>query len=173
MLIWKLEGQHEGGQISAKTVERRGLDCPLVQSVVPMQELLGHEGSIHRLVWSEDGFHLASASDDRRSLPNPSSCFWHYFSRTFFFLFVEFICFDVAFYNSYAFIICSAAIEAMVLCGYEGSMFCVETPSFIHFVYCGQDIIVAILVHKLRWAKSIVVSFSRSWLCDRILVSMV
>ncbi len=48
-----------------------------------------------------------------------------------------------------AFIICSAAIEAMVLCGYEGSMFCVETPSYIHFVYCGQDIIVAILEHKL------------------------
>ncbi len=165
MLIWKLEGQSKGGQISAKTEEWWGLDCPLVQSVVPMQELLGHEGSIHRLVWSEDGFHLASASDDRR--------FWHYFSRTFFFLFVEFICFDVAFYDSYAFIICSAAIEAMVLCGYEGSMFCVEAPSYIHFVYCGQDIIVAILVHKLRWAKSIVVLFSRSWLCDRILVSMV
>jgi hypothetical protein len=95
------------------------------------------------------------------------------FPGLFFFMFVEFICFDVAFYDSYAFVICSAAIEAMVLCGYEGSMFCVETPSYIHFVYCGQDIIVAILIHKLRWAKSIVVLFSRSWLCDRILVSMV
>jgi WD40 repeat protein len=39
---------------------------PLTWTVEPLQELLGHEGSIHRISWSEDGLCVASASDDRR-----------------------------------------------------------------------------------------------------------
>ena len=41
---------------------------PFMWIVEPLQELLGHEGSIYRLSWSEDGLCVASASDDRRSV---------------------------------------------------------------------------------------------------------
>ena len=39
---------------------------PRTWTVEPLQELLGHEGSIYRISWSEDGLCVASASDDRR-----------------------------------------------------------------------------------------------------------
>lgn len=41
---------------------------PLTWTVEPLQELLGHEGSIYRISWSGDGLCVASASDDRRSV---------------------------------------------------------------------------------------------------------
>lgn len=35
-------------------------------SASPMRRLIGHEGSIFRIVWSLDGSKLVSVSDDRR-----------------------------------------------------------------------------------------------------------
>jgi hypothetical protein len=53
----------------------------LEEVVHPLQRLIGHEGSIHRLTWSTDGLSLVSVLDDRRfviawlNFPSCALCF--------------------------------------------------------------------------------------------------
>lgn len=72
VLIWDVRyWNDEGKQQKCLDQLRKCNDAgdnrvPLARTVEPLQELLGHEGSIHRISWSEDGLCVASASDDRR-----------------------------------------------------------------------------------------------------------
>lgn len=63
ILVWRLDMQ----SISKLHGGHHGLkECEYVKSEVPaMRRLTGHEGSIFRIAWSEDGERLASVSDDR------------------------------------------------------------------------------------------------------------
>lgn len=72
MLIWGVRGWNEEDEEqncldqSQKIHDAGNNSVPLKCTVKPLQELLGHEGSIYRISWSEDGLCVASASDDRR-----------------------------------------------------------------------------------------------------------
>lgn len=72
MLIWDVRCWNEEDKEQNCLDQSQKSNCvgdnsvPLKWTVEPLQELLGHEGSIHRISWSEDGLCVASASDDRR-----------------------------------------------------------------------------------------------------------
>lgn len=74
VLIWDVRccNEEDKGQDcldqSQKINHAENNSFPPKWTVEPLQALLGHEGSIYRITWSEDGLCLASASDDRRSV---------------------------------------------------------------------------------------------------------
>lgn len=65
--------EHEKGQNVSQdvVVDTSSEFVVLEKGLHPLQRLLGHEGSIHRLTWSSDGLTLVSVSDDRRFV-NPN-----------------------------------------------------------------------------------------------------
>jgi len=66
---WNEEDKEQNGFEQSQRINHVGNNSvPITWTVQPLQELLGHEGSIHRISWSEDGLCVASAFDDRRSV---------------------------------------------------------------------------------------------------------
>lgn len=72
VLIWDLrcwnnkERWQSDSPQSLELNKREEKSVPYTCTIKPLQELVGHEGSIYRISWSASGSHIASASDDRR-----------------------------------------------------------------------------------------------------------
>lgn len=72
VLIWDLRcwnNKERWQSDSPQSLElnvREENSVPYTCTIKPLQELVGHEGSIYRISWSASGSHIASASDDRR-----------------------------------------------------------------------------------------------------------
>lgn len=71
VLIWDLrcwnnEERRQSDSSQSLELSEREHSVPYTSIIKPLQELVGHEGSIYRISWSASGCHIASASDDRR-----------------------------------------------------------------------------------------------------------
>ena len=72
VLIWDLrcwnnkERWQRDSPQSLELNEKEENSVPYTCTIKPLQELVGHEGSIYRISWSASGSSIASASDDRR-----------------------------------------------------------------------------------------------------------